>query len=126
VVEASRGGRWKPVYSMAISASRPRDLTAERNWVPFRLSQLVRPGGTLAIVGFTRTEWRDWPWALTAFACLGVANRVQGKWEHTAPQAWPPPDTFRQLRRSLREALPGARISRLLMGRYLIIWHAPG
>ena len=60
------------------------------------------------------------------FACLGVANRVRGKWEHTAPQAWPPPDTFRQLRRSLREALPGARISRLLMGRYLIIWHAPG
>ncbi len=30
------------------------------------------------------------------------------------------------LRGSLREALPGARISRLLMGRYLIIWHAPG
>jgi len=89
-----------------------------------RLSQLVRPGGTLAIVGFTRTEWRDWPWALTAFACRGVANRVRGKWEHTAPQAWPPPDTFRQLRRTLRDTLPGARISRLLMGRYLVIWHA--
>ncbi len=91
-----------------------------------RLSQLVRPGGTLAIVGFTRTEWRDWPWALTALVCLGVANRVRGKWEHTAPQVWPPPDTLRQLRRSLRETLPGARISRLLMGRYLITWHAPG
>jgi hypothetical protein len=37
-----------------------------------------------------------------------------------------PADTFRQLRRSLRETLPGTRISRLLMGRYLIIWHAPG
>jgi 2-polyprenyl-3-methyl-5-hydroxy-6-metoxy-1,4-benzoquinol methylase len=90
------------------------------------LSQLVCPGGTLAIVGFVRTEWRDWPWALTALACRGVANRVRGKWEHTAPQTWPPPDTLRQLRRSLREALPGARISRLLMGRYLILWHAPG
>jgi SAM-dependent methyltransferase len=42
-----------------------------------RLSQLVRPGGTLAIAGFTRTEWRDWPWAMTAFVCLGVANRVE-------------------------------------------------
>jgi len=91
-----------------------------------RLSQQVRPGGTLAIVGFTRTEWRDWPWALTALACLGVANRVRGKWEHAASQAWPPPDTFRELRRSLREALPGARVSRLLIGRYLIIWRAPG
>jgi 2-polyprenyl-3-methyl-5-hydroxy-6-metoxy-1,4-benzoquinol methylase len=91
-----------------------------------RLSQLVRPGGTLAIVGFVRTEWRDLPWAVTALACRGVANRVRGKWEHTAPQTWPPPDTLRQLRRSLREALPGAQISRLLMGRYLIVWHAPG
>jgi 2-polyprenyl-3-methyl-5-hydroxy-6-metoxy-1,4-benzoquinol methylase len=91
-----------------------------------RLSQLVRPGGTLAIVGFVRTEWQELPWALTALACRGVANRMRGKWEHTAPQTWPPPDTLRELRRSLREALPGARISRLLMGRYLIVWHAPG
>ena len=41
---ASRDGRWKPVYSMAISASRPRDLTAERNWVPFPTG----PGVTFA------------------------------------------------------------------------------
>ncbi len=91
-----------------------------------RLSQLVRPGGTLAIVGFTRTEWRDWPWALISWTCLGAANRVRGKWEHTAPKVWPPRDTFRELRGSLREALPGASISRLLLGRYLIIWQAPG
>ena len=50
-----------------------------------RLSQLVRPGGTLAIMGFARTEWRDWPWAVTAFITLGAANRLRGKWEHTAP-----------------------------------------
>ena len=87
---------------------------------------MERPGGTLAIVGFTRTEWRDWPWALISWTCLGAANRVRGKWEHTAPKVWPPRDTFRELRGSLREVLPGARISRLLMGRYLIIWHAPG
>jgi SAM-dependent methyltransferase len=29
-----------------------------------RLSELVRPGGTLAIVGFARMQMRDWPWAL--------------------------------------------------------------
>ena len=44
VVEASRDGRWKPVYSMAISASPRRDLTAERNWVPFATG----PGVTFA------------------------------------------------------------------------------
>jgi SAM-dependent methyltransferase len=90
-----------------------------------RLSQLVRPGGTLAIVGFTRTGWRDWPWAVTAFTCLGVAHRLHGKWEHTAPQAWPPRDTFRQLRQSAREVLPGSRIRHLLMGRYLLTWTRP-
>jgi 2-polyprenyl-3-methyl-5-hydroxy-6-metoxy-1,4-benzoquinol methylase len=90
-----------------------------------RLSELVRPGGTLAIVGFPRAEWRDLHWAMTAFVCSGVANHIRRKWEHTAPKTWPPPDTFRQVRRSLREALPGARISHLLLGRYLITWRAP-
>jgi hypothetical protein len=56
------------------------------------------------------------PWALITWTCLGAANGVRGKWEHTAPKVWPPRDTFRELRVSLREALPGARISRLLMG----------
>ena len=44
VAGASREGRWKPVYSMAISASPPRDLTAGRNWVPFPAG----PGVTFA------------------------------------------------------------------------------
>jgi SAM-dependent methyltransferase len=90
-----------------------------------RLSQLVRPGGTLAIVGFARTQWRDWPWAATAFLALGIANRVRGKWEHTAPQAWPPRDTFHDLRGAAGEILPDARIRHLLMGRYLLTWERP-
>ena len=90
-----------------------------------RLRQLVRPGGTLAIVGFTRFGWRELPWAVAAFVSRGVAIRLRGKWEHTAPQAWPPPDTFRQFRQAAREILPGARIRRLLMGRYLLSWTRP-
>jgi ubiquinone/menaquinone biosynthesis C-methylase UbiE len=87
-----------------------------------RLSRLVRPGGTLAIVGFTRTEWRDWPWAVAAFISLGAAIRLHGKWEHTAPQVWPPRDTYRELRQAARAILPGARMRHLLMGRYLLTW----
>jgi 2-polyprenyl-3-methyl-5-hydroxy-6-metoxy-1,4-benzoquinol methylase len=87
-----------------------------------RLRQLVRPGGTLAVAGFARTQWRDWPWALAAFAARGIAIRVRGKWQHTAPTAWPPPHTYRQLRQVAREVLPGSRIRRLLMGRYLLTW----
>lgn len=44
-----------------------------------RLIVLVRPGGTLAIVGFARTEWHDLPWAASAFLCRGVMHRVRGK-----------------------------------------------
>jgi 2-polyprenyl-3-methyl-5-hydroxy-6-metoxy-1,4-benzoquinol methylase len=90
-----------------------------------RLSELVRPGGTLAVVAFVRTERRDWPWAAVAWLARGIATRLRGKWEHTAPQAWPPPETFGQLRRNVREVLPGARVSRLLLGRCLVVWHAP-
>ena len=90
-----------------------------------RLSQLVRPGGTLAIVGFPRGEWRDLPWAAIGFIARGAAIRLHGKWEHTAPIAWPPRDTFRELRQAAREILPGARIRHLLMGRYLLTWTRP-
>src|SRR5215470_11488297 len=90
-----------------------------------RLGQLVRPGGVLGVVGFTRTQCRDWPWALAAFAARGIAIRVRGKWQHTAPTAWPPPDTYRQLRQAARQVLPGSRVSRLLMGRYLLTWQPP-
>jgi len=90
-----------------------------------RLGSLVRPGGTVAIVTFARTEWRDIPWALSALIARGVANRVRGKWEHSAPTSWPPARTFRQLRQHAETELPGARVSRLLLGRVLIRWQGP-
>lgn len=91
-----------------------------------RLGELVRPGGTLAVVGFARASWRDWPWAATAFALYRIIVRVHGEWKHTAPIVWPPPYTFRQVRLAAQEVLPGARIRRLLLGRYLMTWHSPG
>lgn len=90
-----------------------------------RLRGLVRPRGTLALVGLTRPEWRELPVLLVTMVSLGVANRVRGKWEHTAALVWPPPHTYRQLRRCVREELPGARLSRLLLGRYLLTWRDP-
>lgn len=90
-----------------------------------RLGELVRPGGTLAIVGFTRAEWRDLGWAAISFIVRGTAIRLHGKWEHTAPQLWPPRDSFRELRQAACEILPGAEIRHLLMGRYLLTWTRP-
>jgi ubiquinone/menaquinone biosynthesis C-methylase UbiE len=114
-----RAGTFDAVVSNAALHHFPETDEALR-----RLAELVTPGGTLAIVGFTRVEWQDVPWALAAFVSLGVANRLHRKWEHSAPQSWPPPHTYRQLRRTVHTVLPGAQLRRLLMGRYLITWRA--
>lgn len=90
-----------------------------------QLGQLVRPGGTLAIVGFPRAEWRDLPWAVTSTILRGVTIRVRGKWPHTAPMTWPPRDSVRELREAAGEILPGSRVRLLLLGRYLLTWTRP-
>lgn len=90
-----------------------------------RLAGPVRPGGVLAVVGFVRPEWRELPWQMSSFLARGVVTRVRGQWAHTAPQRWPPPDTYRSLRTAGTDVLPGARISRLLLGRYVLDWRKP-
>jgi 2-polyprenyl-3-methyl-5-hydroxy-6-metoxy-1,4-benzoquinol methylase len=89
------------------------------------LRGLVRPGGTLALVTFARPGWRHLPWALATVVIRGVAIRIRGKWEHTAPTVWPPQYTVAELRRYVGAELPGARMSLLPLGRVFIRWEAP-
>ncbi|MCV7101823.1 class I SAM-dependent methyltransferase [Mycobacterium palustre] len=91
-----------------------------------RLADLVGAGGRLEVVTFVRPALRNGLWHLTSWVACGVVNRVKGKWEHTAPIKWPPPDTLHQLRTHVRATLPGARVRRLLYGRALVSWRAPG
>lgn len=86
--------------------------------------RLVRPGGTLAVVSFARPGWRHLPWALATFVLRGVAIRIRGKWEHSAPTVWPPHYTVGELRDHVRAELPGARVSLLPLGRVFIQWQA--
>jgi len=90
-----------------------------------RLAALVIPGGTLAVVTFVKPSLRNGLWHLTSWTACVVVNRVRGKWEHSAPIKWPPPETLRQLRAHVSALLPGADVRRLLYGRVLITWHAP-
>ncbi|WP_246398316.1 class I SAM-dependent methyltransferase [Mycobacterium vicinigordonae] len=90
-----------------------------------RLCALVSPGGTLAVVTFVRVSLRELWWHLPSWIACTMVNRVRGKWDHTAPIKWPPPDTFSQLRSNVRTVLPEARVRRLLYGRVLITWRAP-
>jgi 2-polyprenyl-3-methyl-5-hydroxy-6-metoxy-1,4-benzoquinol methylase len=89
------------------------------------LRDLVQPGGTLGIVTFARPGWRDLPWGLLTIVLRGIAIRLRSKWEHSAPTVWPPRDTVYQLRQHVRAELPGAEVSRLLLGRIFIRWRAP-
>jgi 2-polyprenyl-3-methyl-5-hydroxy-6-metoxy-1,4-benzoquinol methylase len=91
-----------------------------------RLAALVRPRGTLAVVTFVKPSLRNGLWHLASWVACGVANRIMGKWEHTAPIKWPPAATLAELRGHARTRLPGAEIRRLLYGRALILWRAPG
>lgn len=113
-------GRFDAVVSNAALHHFPDTCVALR-----RLRDLVQPGGTLAIVTFARAGWRDLPWALLTVVLRGIAIRLRGKWEHSAPTVWPPRDTVHQLRRYVRAELPGADVSRLLLGRIFIRWRAP-
>ncbi|MBE1551571.1 2-polyprenyl-3-methyl-5-hydroxy-6-metoxy-1,4-benzoquinol methylase [Mycobacterium sp. OAS707] len=89
------------------------------------LRGLVKQGGTLAVVTFARPGWRHLPWALATLVIRGVAIRVRGKWEHSAPTVWPPHDTVAELRRHVFAELPGAQVSLLALGRVFVKWQAP-
>ncbi|AYE93677.1 SAM-dependent methyltransferase [Mycobacterium paragordonae] len=89
-----------------------------------RLAGLLRPGGTLTVVTFVKPSVPEGLWHVTSWIACGAVNQIRGKWEHTAPIKWPPPDTFAQLRAHVRAVLPGARVRRLLYGRVLISWRS--
>lgn len=89
-----------------------------------RLGGLVRPGGTLGIVGFARNGLLDWPRSLIG-AVIAALTRGKGKWEHTAPHHWPPADTYSDLRRLAASTLPGSRDRKLWLGRSHLTWRSP-
>lgn len=90
-----------------------------------RMGSLVRPGGHLGVVGFARNGPLDWPMSLVGAAGIFVVNRARRKWEHTAPQSWPSPLAYGQVRRISGSVLPGRTFRRLWLGRYLLTWTRP-
>lgn len=118
--DALAGERFDAVVSNATLHHLPDQDAALR-----RLAELVAPGGTLAIVGFARNGAADWPRALLGQAVLTGLNLALRKWEHSAPQHWPPPLRYAEQERLARRALPGVRFRRLLLGRWMLVWRRP-
>lgn len=96
-----------------------------------RLGALVRPGGVLVVVGLCRPQ-------TLGDRCLGIAAVVAnaavgavlaatgraGTPDEDGMPVQPPAATLAQVRRAAT-VLPGARITRGLYWRYLLLWHRP-
>lgn len=91
-----------------------------------RMRELLRPGGTLAIIGLARNRLpADLPRELAAITAARCYRLTRNYWEQTAPTVWPPPHTHHEMRRIAGELLPGARFRRHLLWRYTLIWTKP-
>lgn len=91
-----------------------------------RMRRLLRPGGTLAVVGLARNRYpADLP---VQIAGLALHRLYAARWtyqEHSAPKVDWPPQTYPDMRRLTRAALPGSRFRRHVLWRYSLIWTKP-
>jgi 2-polyprenyl-3-methyl-5-hydroxy-6-metoxy-1,4-benzoquinol methylase len=91
-----------------------------------RMSRLLRPGGTLAVVGLARSRLpEDLPWeAAGVIANLGY-RLTRTYWEQPSPTVWPPPHTYAAIRGLAPRSLPGVRYRRHVLWRYSLVWTKP-
>jgi SAM-dependent methyltransferase len=100
------------------------------------MSELVRPGGVLAVVGLARDRSpADLGRVVPAVAGTRVhlladawhrrRSRAGRPAPYQPPLVWPPPLSFREMRRLAERLLPGARYRRHLYWRYSLVWTKP-
>jgi hypothetical protein len=83
------------------------------------MSQLLAPGGRLAIVGLARSRLpADLPWEAGAVIAHWGYKLARTYWEQ-------PPHTYAEIRALARQMLPDTRYRRHLLWRYSLIWTKP-
>jgi 2-polyprenyl-3-methyl-5-hydroxy-6-metoxy-1,4-benzoquinol methylase len=91
-----------------------------------QMKKLLRPGGTLAVVGLAQSRHgADLMFDLAGIAADRLHKVTKTYRETSAPKMWPPPETYRQTRQAAETVLPGARYRRRLLWRYSITWTKP-
>jgi ubiquinone/menaquinone biosynthesis C-methylase UbiE len=91
-----------------------------------RLADLTAPGGLVAVVGLARSATPlDVAYDLAGTAQHQYLSRRRGFWDHTAPTVWPPPHSYREVRRLARAVLPDVQWRRLPLWRYALLWRKP-
>jgi 2-polyprenyl-3-methyl-5-hydroxy-6-metoxy-1,4-benzoquinol methylase len=90
------------------------------------MAGLIRPGGTLVVVGLARSRLpKDVLWELAAVVGTRLMRLRRQLWEHSAPTVWPPPLTYDETARVVAATLPGAQFRRRLLWRYTVVWNKP-
>lgn len=88
-----------------------------------KMARLVRPGGTLVVIGLARPRpIVDLPMHVAATVANVLSRIRRGYHDVIAPTCWPAPLTFRGYRELARNVLPGAVYRRHLYWRYSIVW----
>jgi len=93
-----------------------------------RMAGLVRPGGSLVVVGLTRSrQLGDFALDIAGTAATRIHTHILRKrhWEHSAPKVWPPPLSYVELRRIAGRVLPGVEYRRHVLWRYSLVWTRP-
>ncbi|WP_433561999.1 class I SAM-dependent methyltransferase [Nocardia sp. CA-151230] len=91
-----------------------------------RMRELLRPGGTLAVVGMARNDFpADLPWEAAALLTSFKDRLFRAQWAHPSPVVWPPPHTYAETRRTAAEILPGVRYRRHVLWRFSLVWTRP-
>ena len=91
-----------------------------------RMRNVLRPGGTLAVIGLARDSTPADLLRAVAASVVSRAMRLRRGWnEVSAPTLWPPPHSYRQVRAIARRELPGVHYRRHLLWRYSLVWTKP-
>ena len=91
-----------------------------------KFSDLLRPGGVLAIVGLYRMATPiDYAFAAAALPTSCAIRSLRGEEQVGAPMQ-DPTETLGSIRRESASILPGAVLRRRFFFRYTIVWRKPG
>jgi trans-aconitate methyltransferase len=90
-----------------------------------KMAALLRPGGVLAVLGlFREASLTDRAVALVATPVNAFYALQRGRVSSGAPIK-SPEMPLAEIRETVASVLPGARLSRLLLWRYLLTWQKP-
>jgi ubiquinone/menaquinone biosynthesis C-methylase UbiE len=87
-----------------------------------RMRRLLRPGGTIAILGLASDRLLlGLPFDLAGGVAHRVYQRTRTYWEHPSPKVWTAP-RYAEMRHVAAASLPGSRFRRHLLWRYSLMW----